>query len=161
MRAMPGSRACRRRKTARCRRCATSSCTGSSAISRTLTIAVNGGITTGEQVAAQLEHVDGVMVGREAYHNPWWLAQWDAEFFGEPPSGLTPRIGGRADVRLHGARGRRARHALELHRAPHAGLAQRPARRRRWRQVWSDHRLKDLQPRDVMALAHDAVAQAA
>ena len=32
---------------------------------------------------------------------------------------------------------------------------------RRWRQVWSDHRLKDLQPRDVMALAHDAVAQVA
>ena len=33
------------------------------------------------------EHVDGVMVGREAYHNPWWLAQWDAAFFGEPPNG--------------------------------------------------------------------------
>jgi tRNA-dihydrouridine synthase A len=25
---------------------------------------------------------------------------------------------------------------------------------RRWRQVWSDHSLKDLHPRDVMALAH-------
>jgi tRNA-dihydrouridine synthase A len=25
---------------------------------------------------------------------------------------------------------------------------------RRWRQVWSDHRLKDTPPRDVMALAH-------
>ena len=96
---------------------------------RTLTIAVNGGITTGEQNSQQLGHVDGVMIGREAYHNPWWLAQWDAEFFGEPPNGLTPRIGGRVDVRLHGARGRRARHALEQHRAPYAGFAQRLARR--------------------------------
>jgi tRNA-dihydrouridine synthase A len=32
---------------------------------------------------------------------------------------------------------------------------------RRWRQVWSNHGLKSLQPRDVMALAHDAVAQVA
>ncbi|MEO5671552.1 MAG: tRNA dihydrouridine(20/20a) synthase DusA, partial [Ramlibacter sp.] len=32
---------------------------------------------------------------------------------------------------------------------------------RRWRQVWSDHKLKDLHPRDVMALAHDEVAKVA
>jgi tRNA-dihydrouridine synthase A len=32
---------------------------------------------------------------------------------------------------------------------------------RRWRQVWSDHRLKDSHPREVMALAHDSVARAA
>ena len=32
---------------------------------------------------------------------------------------------------------------------------------RRWRQVWSDHSLKELHPRDVMALAHGAVARAA
>jgi len=32
---------------------------------------------------------------------------------------------------------------------------------RRWRQVWSDHRLKTLDPHDVMALAHDDVMKAA
>ena len=32
---------------------------------------------------------------------------------------------------------------------------------RRWRQVWSDHRLKDLHPRDVMRLAHEPAAMAA
>jgi tRNA-dihydrouridine synthase A len=32
---------------------------------------------------------------------------------------------------------------------------------RRWRQVWSDHRLKGHDPREVMALAHQPVAQAA
>ena len=32
---------------------------------------------------------------------------------------------------------------------------------RRWRQVWSDHKLRESHPRDVMALAHDAVARVA
>jgi tRNA-dihydrouridine synthase A len=32
---------------------------------------------------------------------------------------------------------------------------------RRWRQVWSDHKLRELDPHDVMALARDAVAWAA
>ena len=38
-----------------------------------LTIAINGGIRDSATVAEQLTQVDGVMVGREAYHNPWWL----------------------------------------------------------------------------------------
>ena len=126
-----------------------------------LTIAVNGGITTSEQVAGQLEHVDGAMIGREAYHNPWWIAQWDAEFFGEQPHGLS-----RESVeeqmcdymaREAGAHGTPwsaiARHML--------GLRNGLPGARRWRQVWSDHKLKALHPRDVMALAHDAVAKAA
>jgi len=32
---------------------------------------------------------------------------------------------------------------------------------RRWRQVWSDHKLRELDPHDVMALALDAVARVA
>src|SRR5688572_23697626 len=54
-----------------------------------LLFAVNGGITTTQQVTEQLALVDGVMVGREAYHNPWWLSQWDSQFYGEPESDLT------------------------------------------------------------------------
>ncbi|MEY4258965.1 MAG: putative tRNA-dihydrouridine synthase, partial [Pseudomonadota bacterium] len=46
-----------------------------------LTIAVNGGIKTTEQIAEHLQQVDGVMVGREAYYNPWTLSTWDATFF--------------------------------------------------------------------------------
>ena len=42
-----------------------------------LTIAINGGICTDEVVQEQLQHVDGVMVGREA-PQPWWLARWDS-----------------------------------------------------------------------------------
>ena len=47
-----------------------------------LTILINGGIETLEQADAHLNHVDGVMLGRAAYHNPVLLAQVDARFFG-------------------------------------------------------------------------------
>jgi tRNA-dihydrouridine synthase A len=45
-----------------------------------LEIVINGGITTIEQVETALEHVDGVMIGREAYHNPYFLAELEARF---------------------------------------------------------------------------------
>jgi tRNA-dihydrouridine synthase A len=47
-----------------------------------LTILVNGGIETLEQADEHLRHVDGVMLGRAAYHNPVLLAEVDARFFG-------------------------------------------------------------------------------
>jgi tRNA-dihydrouridine synthase A len=50
-----------------------------------LEIIINGGITFGE-CHEHLTHTDGVMLGREAYHNPWLLAEVDAELFGEPPA---------------------------------------------------------------------------
>jgi len=119
-----------------------------------LTIAINGGITTGEQVREQLERVDGVMIGREAYHNPWFLASWDAGFFGEADRGLTREAVEEAMVaymeREAAERGTPwyniARHMLGLYNGlPGA---------RRWRQVWSDHRLKQLPAREVFAQAH-------
>lgn len=45
-----------------------------------LTIEINGGISTLEQVGAQLPHTDGVMIGRAAYHNPYLLAQIGASY---------------------------------------------------------------------------------
>jgi len=48
-----------------------------------LNIVINGGIKTLDQVAEHLQRVDGVMLGREAYHNPYMLAQVDRLFFGE------------------------------------------------------------------------------
>jgi len=47
------------------------------------TVVVNGGITTLEQCRAQLALVDGVMLGREAYYNPWLLQSVDPVLFGE------------------------------------------------------------------------------
>src|SRR3954452_10440236 len=39
-----------------------------------LTIVINGGITTDAEIREQLGKVDGVMIGRASYHNPWVLA---------------------------------------------------------------------------------------
>lgn len=54
-----------------------------------LNIIINGGIGSLQQAGEHLRHVDGVMVGREAYHNPYLLAQVDQQLFGDdlpPPS---------------------------------------------------------------------------
>ena len=40
-----------------------------------LTVTINGGIDSVEAVNNHLEHVDGVMIGRAAYHTPWLLAE--------------------------------------------------------------------------------------
>ena len=55
----------------------------------TLPMVVNGGITTLQQAKAHLQTLDGVMIGREAYQNPWMLAEADALIFGD--SGPTPQ----------------------------------------------------------------------
>jgi tRNA-dihydrouridine synthase A len=126
-----------------------------------LTICINGGINTREQVAEQLRALDGVMIGREAYHNPWWLASWDADFFdASPPTEMTRETIEAQMVRYMEREAARdgtpwasiARHMLGLrHGQPGA---------RRWRQVWSDHKLKTLPPHEVMALAQAAVREA-
>lgn len=48
-----------------------------------LEIIINGGITTLDQSKVHLEHVDGVMIGREAYNNPWMLAEADLHIYGD------------------------------------------------------------------------------
>lgn len=47
-----------------------------------LEIVLNGGIKTLEDCQAHLQTFDGVMLGREAYHNPYLLAQVDQQLFG-------------------------------------------------------------------------------
>lgn len=48
-----------------------------------LTIEINGGITTLEQTDEHLQHVDGVMIGREVYANPYILADVDKRYYGD------------------------------------------------------------------------------
>lgn len=48
-------------------------------------LAINGGVATLEEARAHLAHVDGVMVGRAAYHNPEMLLQVDPLFGDAPP----------------------------------------------------------------------------
>ena len=121
-----------------------------------LTIVLNGGVNSNEQIAEHLAHVDGVMLGRHAYHEPWALAGWDARFFGAPAT-VADRAAAEAAYVAYMTRlvaqgtpwSHAARHMLGLHNGlPGA---------RRWRQVWSDHRLKAEAPAAVSALARQAL----
>ncbi|KAK2637039.1 hypothetical protein Ddye_031831 [Dipteronia dyeriana] len=58
-----------------------------------LTFTLNGGITTVDEVnTARREGAHSVMLGRAAYHNPWYtLGHVDTEIYGAPSSGLTRR----------------------------------------------------------------------
>ena len=99
-----------------------------------LEIVINGGITTRTQLDAQLKHVDGVMLGRAAYHDPWMLA--DA---GKTRAQVVERMV--EYCRRHGDVPLRSivRHMLGLyHGAPHARI---------WRRMLSDsERLKRNDP---------------
>jgi tRNA-dihydrouridine synthase A len=117
-----------------------------------LTIVLNGGIKTNAQIAEQLPHVDGVMLGREAYHQPWLMVDWDARFFGEAPV-VKDRDAVEDAMVAYMARAAAtgepwshvSRHLL--------GLRNGLPGARRWRQVWSDHRLKNDAPAAVAAQA--------
>ena len=56
-------------------------------------VIINGGIATLDEADAHLERVDGVMLGRAAYRDPWLLADVDRRFFGD-----TDPISDRAEV---------------------------------------------------------------
>jgi len=132
-----------------------------------VTIVLNGGLRTDDMVHAQLQTlpdsrhhpVDGVMIGREAYHNPWWLARWDAQFFGMPAPEITreqieqdmvaymEREAATQGTHWYGI----ARHML--------GLRNGLPGARRWRQTWSNHHLKHLAAREVMQQAAVYIAE--
>jgi tRNA-dihydrouridine synthase A len=55
-----------------------------------LTIVINGGIGSLDEAQAHLQHVDGVMLGRAAYHEPALLGAVDRRIFGEPVEDTDP-----------------------------------------------------------------------
>jgi tRNA-dihydrouridine synthase A len=124
-----------------------------------LTIVLNGGITGNAQIEEQLAWVDGVMLGREPYHQPWLMADWDARFFGEPAS-VQDRESVEAAMVAYMDRmaasgepwSRVARHML--------GLRNGLPGARKWRQVWSDHRLKSSPAAAVSAAARRTLGPA-
>ena len=126
-----------------------------------LIISVNGGITDNDQIEQHLQHVDGAMLGREPYYRPWLMTEWDARFYDDPHERPTREAVEEAMVaymqRAHAEDGcpwyAIARHMLGLYHGQRGG--------RLWRQVWSDHRLKPLPPREVMQRAREALARGA
>jgi tRNA-dihydrouridine synthase A len=86
-----------------------------------LSVAINGGIASVEDAASHLCAVDGVMMGRAAYQEPWRLLAVDPLLFGAPPAFSSPRAAAEAFIpyiereltrgtRLHSI----VRHALGL-----------------------------------------------
>jgi tRNA-dihydrouridine synthase A len=123
-----------------------------------LTFAVNGGLNTNAQIDEQLQAVGAAMIGRAAYHDPWIMSEWDASFWGQPaPTGAPAPT--RADIELamvaYMEREAAVRGTPWAHIARHMlGLWNGLPGARKWRQVWSDHRLKALAPREVWAIAN-------
>jgi tRNA-dihydrouridine synthase A len=125
-----------------------------------LTIAINGGITDNDQIEQHLQHTDGVMLGREAYYRPWLMTEWDARFWGDAQATVPDReaIEDAMVSYMEMAQAQDgcpwyaiARHMLGLYHGMRGA--------RLWRQVWSDHRLKPLPPREVLRLARAALAK--
>ena len=121
-----------------------------------LTIAINGGITQPAQIEAELGVLDGVMVGRHAYHEPWSMHDWDTRFLGAAANPAASR----EEVEASMVDYMQAQQALGIpwpHVARHMlGLWNGQPGARRWRQVWSDHRLRLESPQHVAALATQA-----
>jgi tRNA-dihydrouridine synthase A len=124
------------------------------------TFVLNGGLTQTDQLARELTRVDGAMIGRAAYHDPWRLREWEAAAFGGEPTDAPDRAAvEQAMVRYmerqavqHGTPWLSiARHMMGLH------LGQAGARR--WRQVWSDHRLRELAPAQVSQRARELLGR--
>ncbi len=123
-----------------------------------LTIVLNGGVTNDEQIAEHLQQIDGVMLGRHAYHEPWAMASWDARFFGD--AGAAPERDQVEDRFVAHLETLHARGETWTHASRHMmGLRNGQPGARRWRQVWSDASLRHQPPRRVQALARQAMQQ--
>ena len=126
-----------------------------------LTIVLNGGVIGGEAIAEQLAQVDGVMVGREAYHQPWSLAPWDTRFLGAGEAAAAERSAVEDAMVQYMLREQRDRAEPWPRIARHMmGLWNGIPGARRWRQVWSDARARGRSPLDVQRLAAEALRQA-
>lgn len=125
-----------------------------------LTIVINGGIRRGAEIAKHLEHVDGVMVGREAYQNPFALAQWDAAIWGD---GEAPRS--RHDIvraLLPYAQAQvEAGHRINAITRHILGLFQEVPGARRWRRYLSEHACRPGADAEVIERALSLVPEQA
>ncbi|MEJ2426288.1 MAG: tRNA dihydrouridine(20/20a) synthase DusA [Candidatus Thiodiazotropha sp.] len=103
-----------------------------------LEIVINGGITTLEQATRHLDRVDGVMIGREAYQNPWLLADVDRLLFG---SRVTPMSRHQVIEALIPFVDREMRAGTPLNRMTRhfLGLFQGQPGARKWRRLLSEN----------------------
>jgi tRNA-dihydrouridine synthase A len=124
-----------------------------------LEIILNGGIASVEQVDEVLEHVDGVMIGRQVYHNPYFLAELEQHVNSAWPlperraviQKMIPYI--EAEIGDGEKLGRISRHMM--------GLFTNMPGARAWRRYISEHAYRDGAGVEVIAEALDAMPDAA
>lgn len=123
-----------------------------------LPMSINGGFTDLASVAQQLEHVSGVMIGREAYRNPYVMADVDRRLFGTQaavPSRDDIAAGMRDYIGRHLAAGGAfkdiARHMLGLYHGCPGG--------RNWRRVLSERGHRADAGLDVLDAAFACVSR--
>jgi len=117
-------------------------------------VIINGGIAHLNAACEHLQHVDGVMLGRLAYHQPYALAEMDAALFGgEPPSREQALRAMQPYIEAELARGTRlqniARHLLGLYHGQLGGRA--------FRRVLSERAHRDDAGWETIEAALDAV----
>jgi tRNA-dihydrouridine synthase A len=119
---------------------------------------LNGGLVTMAQIAEQLARVDGVMVGRAAYHDPYLLARVDSELFGMrravPARGQIVRsmsdyLAGQPTAGAN----------LRAIVTPMLGLYHGQPFARRWRRLLSDPQLLARHGVAVLQVASDALTE--
>ncbi len=108
-----------------------------------LEIVINGGVTDLDQALTHLQHVDGVMIGRAAYHSPWLLAAADRRIFGAATP-LPDRATVLAQYLDYMHRQLRAGTPITALTRPLLGLFQGQPGARAWRRSLSDTAHRDL-----------------
>jgi tRNA-dihydrouridine synthase A len=125
-----------------------------------LTVVINGGIIDMQAAEAQLPHVDGVMMGRAAYHDPGLLGEVDARLFDPAAPRVTPSEAVERylpHVRAELARGTR----LPALVRPMIGLFQGRPGARAWRRILTVDSLAPAAGEGVIVRAMSAVSEAA
>ena len=126
-----------------------------------LEIIINGGIKTNEEIAEHLNHVDGVMIGRECYHNPMIMREWAQLFYGDSQAPieyemLVARLQDYAAAQLAAGRGTILRHMARHY----LGLMHGLKGARQWRRMLSDAELLKSNRPELIAEAWAEVAKA-
>lgn len=129
-----------------------------------LEIILNGGVKTLDEIDLHLAHVDGVMLGREAYHNPWLMSAFDSRYFGADAKAEPTRAQVLCAMQAYVGEqlSRYGAHGLKLSGITRhmLGLVNGLPGARRFRQILSDPALLRAQDPGLIARAFDSIAVA-
>ncbi|MEP1229258.1 MAG: tRNA dihydrouridine(20/20a) synthase DusA, partial [Litorimonas sp.] len=124
-----------------------------------LEIVLNGGIKTINSAKVETKTLDGVMLGRAAYHDPWVLTQIDETFYGEDKftrnrEDIVQDLIAYAKIRQETDRTTKAliRHIM--------GLFAGQVGARLWRRTLSEQLISKAAPSDIIASAYEALQNA-